>query len=219
MAIVRSLAIGKAIKSAGNLTYQTVKGRTIAREKPTFVANPNTERQQAQRAKLRTMVEAWRAWFSVLKPFFTVIQGYGSAYNEFVSRNINLPRSTFFESDTDNVSMRGGIVMSTGKYGAGAVHFEKNEANIDVTIPDFQLRGDMQVGDRLIIVSQAIDEEPLPKVTEHDLTQGNIDTLAAGETLSIPSPSLGDLVYYTVFFYSSARRIASVGITSGDSFP
>lgn len=33
MAIIRSLAVGKARKSAGNLTYRTVRGRTIASEK------------------------------------------------------------------------------------------------------------------------------------------------------------------------------------------
>lgn len=33
MAIIRSLAVGKARKSAGNLTFRTVRGRTIASEK------------------------------------------------------------------------------------------------------------------------------------------------------------------------------------------
>lgn len=33
MAIIRSLAIGKGSKSAGNITFRTVRGRTIVSEK------------------------------------------------------------------------------------------------------------------------------------------------------------------------------------------
>lgn len=218
MAIIRSLAVGKARKSAGNLTYQTVKGRTIAREKPAFVANPNTPRQQAQREKVRTMVAAWRAWFSTLKPFFTVIKGYGSAYNEFVSRNINLPRSRFFLGDGDDVNMGQGITISTGKYGEGAISVAESGSNMEITIEDFQLRNDMQVDDRIIIVSQALGDEALPRITEHNLTESDISTLSAGDSLSIQSPSVGDLVSYAVFFYSSARRIASSAVTHEGSF-
>lgn len=52
MAIINSLAIGKSVKSAGNLTYKTVRGRTIASQRITSNAS-NTPLQQSQRAHMR----------------------------------------------------------------------------------------------------------------------------------------------------------------------
>ena len=213
MAIVRSLAVGKARKSAGNLTYQTVKGRTIAREKPAFVANPNTPAQQAQRAKMSTMVEAWRAWFATLASFFTVIKGYGSAYNEFVSRNIHLQRVIFFDPDTDKLHPGTGITVATGKYGSNALNATLGANSITVGVNDFQLRNDMLVGDRMMayIFSTGM---PLPEVLEHVLNATDIDTLSTGGTISIPHTATGDVIVYAAWFYSSARRIGSTAIVS-----
>lgn len=213
MAIVRSLAIGKARKSAGNLTYQTVKGRTIAREKPAFVANPDTPAQQAQRARMSTMVEAWRKWYSALASFFTVIKGYGSAYNEFVSRNIHLPRSTFFDPVTGRLAQGSSITVATGKYGPNALNSTLGANSITVGVNDFQLKSDMLVGDRMMafIFSENMN---LPAILEHVLTQSDIDTLSGGGTIAIPHTVTGDVIVYAAWFYSSARRIGSTAITS-----
>ena|SRR5690554_5260903 len=92
MAIISSLAIGKAKKSAGNLRYQTVKGRTIVAQKPVHVANPNTKKQQAVRGRMSNVVKLYRALNGIVSKSIKVKNKYASIYNTFCSENIkNMP--------------------------------------------------------------------------------------------------------------------------------
>lgn len=201
MAVIRSLAVGKARKSAGNLTYQTVKGRTIAREKPAFVANPNTPLQQAQRGKMRNLVAAWRAWFSLMKPYFTVIDGYGSAYNQFVK--MNMPWAEDFSTNQGNgvVQYSDNAYFSNGKYPQRALEASGGS----VTVADIQLREEAEAGDRLILVEHG-SLSANPSVQEYVLTQADIDDIRnnqAVDTGFTPTAPIGWI------FYSSARRTSS----------
>lgn len=212
MAIVRSLAIGKAVNSAGPITYQTVKGRTIAREKPVHVHNPNTPAQQAQRTKMSNIVAAWRQWFFQVGGYFTEVKGYGSGYNEFVRRNIHLAEKPWFE-DFDGellfMSARArGAYMSTGKYGEGALSRTYDSPNISVEILDLQLRNEVQEGDRIVHIYYMDDPYEFG-IVEHYLTEDDVDLLRAGDPVTFEVPQ-----YETAatFFYSSARRIASTGV-------
>lgn len=213
MAIVRSLAIGKAVNSAGPLTYQTVKGRTIAREKPVHVANPNTPAQQAQRGKMRNIVAAWREWFFLLSPYFTAIQGYGSGYNEFVRRNIHLADQPWYEDEMFYPSRFKGAVMSTGKYGAAALNISPAEELVTVGINDLQLRGVIEEGDQIVVV-RLTDDAEAPTLTTKVLDAEDVEALAGGDTIGIATPVGG---YTAAFFYSSARRLASVGVMTADA--
>lgn len=206
MAIIRSLAVGKARKSAGNLTYQTVQGRTIAREKPAFVANPNTPRQQAQRGKMRNLVAAWRAWFSLLKPYFTVIDGFGSAYNQFVKMNMPFAEDYSTNQNTGVVDFVEAY-FSNGKYPQRALNLSIVEEKLAVTVDDIQLREDAEVGDRFVIVSHGgIGENP--GITEKVLDADDITAIRAGEVVNTNVE--GDLAdFIGVIFYSSARRTSS----------
>lgn len=114
MAIISSLAIGKARKSAGNLTFATIQGRTIAREKPAFVRNPNTPKQLAQRSKMSNVVAAYRAFGGLVKKYFTTLPKYTSQYNEFVSRNISIAERYLPDGETGNVSGLVGTTVSRG---------------------------------------------------------------------------------------------------------
>lgn len=201
MAVIRSLAVGKARKSAGNLTYQTVKGRTIAREKPAFVANPNTPLQQAQRGKMRKLVAAWRAWFSLLKPYFTVIDGYGSAYNQFVK--MNMPWAEDFSTDqgTGVVMYADNAYFSNGKYPQRALEASGGS----VTVADIQLREEAEAGDRFILVEHG-SLGTNPTIQEYVLTEDDIEDIrndVAVDTGLTPSSPIGWI------FYSSARRTSS----------
>lgn len=206
MAIVRSLAIGKAVNSAGPITYQTVKGRTIAREKPVHVANPNTPKQQAQRGRMRNIVEAWRMFYFKLAPYFTTILGYGSAYNEFVRRNIHLSTSPWhYEGDPQPKT---GSVVSTGKYGETALTADASGGKLTVGVQDLQLRGDMLPGDQ--IVGLIYTDDPYSfELHEHELTEADIESLSEGGTIKLFE---GTAANWAVWFYSSSRRIASTGV-------
>lgn len=111
MAIINSLAIGKAVKSAGNLTYKTVRGRTIAAQKIT-TNKSNTVRQASQRSS-----------FAVLSRCMKLLQAYidvayeksrfGSSRNHFarVNRKFNLG-GVFPEISEGAISLAEGF-MST----------------------------------------------------------------------------------------------------------
>lgn len=213
MAIVKSLAIGKARKSAGNLTYQTVKGRTIAREKPLHVANPDTPAQQAQRNRIRNLVDAWRTWFSICAPYFTYIQGFGSAYNEFIRRNIGMANQPWRESYNNSFLLRSLTYVSVGKYGVAALSltetFPDDVPTYVIGVADLQLRNDIRINDRLIFMTQFFpDEGPwlAPVITEYYLTENDVETLHNGDTISIPY-TRGENT--AIFWYSSARRLSS----------
>lgn len=85
MAIVNSLAIGKSVKSAGNLTYKTVRGRTIASQRITSNKS-NTPLQQAQRSLFTQVSQS----VQFLSPWIDKCyekSKYGSARNNFMKTN------------------------------------------------------------------------------------------------------------------------------------
>lgn len=83
MAIVNSLAIGAAVKSAGNLTYKRTRGRTIASQRIT----QNTSKSSAQTsqrdvfAMQARMAKSIAAWIDLSFPKTK----YGSQRNNFIS--------------------------------------------------------------------------------------------------------------------------------------
>lgn len=90
MAIVNSLAIGKSYKSAGNLTYKTVRGRTIASQRITQNTS-NTAAQGAQRSRFGATAQCMQLFLPYVNNFFEKTK-YGSARNQYVKMNkfINL---------------------------------------------------------------------------------------------------------------------------------
>lgn len=85
MAIINSLAIGKSVKSAGNLTYKTVRGRTIASQRITQNKS-NTPFQQNQRQLFAKVSESMK----LLQQYIDVCyekSKYGSSRNAFFSVN------------------------------------------------------------------------------------------------------------------------------------
>lgn len=90
MAIINSLAVGKSFKSAGNLTYKTVRGRTIASQR--IVTNKsNTIAQGFQRSQFGTTARCMQLFLPYINNFFEKTK-YGSSRNQYVKQNkyINL---------------------------------------------------------------------------------------------------------------------------------
>lgn len=87
MAIINSLAIGKSVKSAGNLTYKTVRGRTIASQRITQNKS-NTAAQQIQRSKFGMVAKS----IKLIQQYIDVCyekSKYGSSRNAFFRMNKN----------------------------------------------------------------------------------------------------------------------------------
>lgn len=90
MAIINSLAIGKSVKSAGNLTYKTVRGRTIASQRITSNKS-NTQAQGVQRSRFGAIAQCMQLFLPYVNNFFEKTK-YGSSRNQYVRLNkfINL---------------------------------------------------------------------------------------------------------------------------------
>ena len=85
MAIINSLAIGKSVKSAGNLTYKTVRGRTIASQRISSNKS-NTANQQNQRQRFANVSTSMRLLQQYIDTCYENSK-YGSSRNAFFSTN------------------------------------------------------------------------------------------------------------------------------------
>lgn len=175
MAIIRSLAVGKARKSAGNLTFSTVKGRTIAREKPAFVSNPNTPKQQLQRSKMRKVVAAYRSIGAQVRDLFTVVPQYGSSYNQFVKSNIGIADNFEIDETTGNVKNITGMCISNGVYPSGSFVIQVTDTAVKGHIANLQLRNEIKAGDMIYVVGTPVGVDEYPQVYTTVVTESDIE--------------------------------------------
>lgn len=91
MAIIQSLAVGKAKGSAGQLTYAYVGGDTIMKGKVAFPKIPRTLGQMNRRVRWPNLVNMWQAMNGTLHPSFEEAMGRVSDYNMFIGRNNTIP--------------------------------------------------------------------------------------------------------------------------------
>lgn len=85
MAIIKSLGVGQGSNSAGNLTYRTVRGRTIASQRITANSS-RTTKQVAQRSTFKNASHILSVMAFAIKMGFEKSQ-YGSARNNFYRMN------------------------------------------------------------------------------------------------------------------------------------
>ena len=100
MAVINSILLGRAKGSIGNVSFSTQKGRVIARQKPSIVANPRTQAQLDQRAKVSAVNVAWFMIGNVIKSGITQLVGLGSQFNTYVSKNANVFAGKDFTKET-----------------------------------------------------------------------------------------------------------------------
>lgn len=150
MAIINSLAIGKARGSAGNLTYATIEGRTIARSRVTSVRNPNTAAQQLQRGSMALVVKLYRSIGSVCSRTFTVRKKYTSVYNQFVSMNIHRDLSFKWDEIDEDFNILFGLAVGNGSIPNSALKLEcKDMKEASISIVDQNLLNSLKVGDSI----------------------------------------------------------------------
>jgi hypothetical protein len=102
MAIYNSIAIGRARKSIGNVTFVSLKGQKVAKAKIVNPTNPKTPGQLLSRYRMLNIVKAWQ----FLQIFFAGI-GYlrtsvQSNYNVFVHLYKNMVNGTMAKQAWEN---------------------------------------------------------------------------------------------------------------------
>ncbi len=79
----------KTFGSVRKLTFYTLNTQPVVRKKAKFIANPQTEKQQANRSNVHFLIYAFRALRPLLIISLNRRSKSRSAYNEFLSRNLN----------------------------------------------------------------------------------------------------------------------------------
>lgn len=88
MAIIKSLAVGRAKGSAQDLTYTTIGGATIMKGKVAFPKNPKTTGQMNRRVRWANLVNFWQAFNNINHPSFEGRAPRVSDFNAFIGANI-----------------------------------------------------------------------------------------------------------------------------------
>jgi Family of unknown function (DUF6266) len=89
MAIINSMGVGKSKGSMGNVTYTTdAAGRTIGRQKPVEVSNPQSDAQTAQRDNFTVIVSFMSGILNVLNSFWKRTKANVAPYSEAVGKNL-----------------------------------------------------------------------------------------------------------------------------------
>lgn len=203
MAVVRSIALGKARNSAGNLTFQVYGGQTIAREKPASVKNPRTPAQLAQRSKMTNLVEAWRNQFVTLKNFFTAKAARLSEYNLFTRLNMPYAETPLVNESGALQELPTGVYLASGKYPEHFIAANLVDANVEVEVTNIALLDELMEGDVIAIIEYP-DANGNIGVSETVLTENDVDDLKAGSTIEIPYTGESD---FKVIWYSPSRRV------------
>lgn len=208
MAIVKSLGLGKARGSAGEFTYSTIEGRTIARTKPAHVHNPNTEGQQAQRTKMRDVVIAWRDVGQRFERLWTNRKKYHSAYNSFVSANIANNGTFEVPAGKQYIYMNDGFILGQGQYRPNQLETVLDVADINIIIKDSgSLFHNLKVGDVVGCVFVG-DSGQVAEVKEKVLTQADLNQ-SQSTLMVLLEPTKEDITGHAPYWYSPSRNLST----------
>lgn len=116
MAIVRSLAIGKATGSMGGITYRTIGGDTISSQKRGKATNKPSFLQGVNIVSWANAVNLWQAFEGNDRPSFENRRPRVSDFNEFISASRAVPVYL-----TRSVAQQGGAVVAPYQVTRGSI--------------------------------------------------------------------------------------------------
>ena len=88
MAEVQNPIIGRAKGLLGNAVFSTWKGINVLRSKALTVANPQTDGQMKQRAKLAVLLAVYQSIAAIISKGFKEVAVGMSEYNKFMQTNL-----------------------------------------------------------------------------------------------------------------------------------
>lgn len=166
---VKSLAIGKAKGSAGNLTYTTLGDETIAKAKVSFPSNPKTPAQMERRVQLSNLVNMYQALRPYQKLAFQNATGRVSDYNRFVGNNLGIV-SVYL---TKKEALGGAVVAAPYMITDGELPSIANEISSGVLKSDIDLS------------SLSLDEETTVANFTTAVLNGNPNRFQEGDQISL----------------------------------
>lgn len=194
MAIVNSLGIGRGRKSAGNLTYRTVRGRCIASQRREKMGNPSgiITLAQATFSIISTFIRAHASDIDVSFNKST----YGSARNNFYRKNKSALAAAV-ASLASAYSASKNKPSATEIDAAVAAYAQQNQSAI--------IRVDLAGYDIVYLTGAwSSDDNPIAGGGVNELGRGTASVQVSGSTLEAP-------VSCSLNFYAGAKIVRNAG--------
>lgn len=194
MAIVNSLGVGRGRKSAGNLTYRTVRGRCIASQRREKTGNPsgNISLAQATFSLISTFIRAHASDIDVSFNKST----YGSSRNNFYRKNKSALAAAV-ASLASAYSASKNKPSATEIDAAVAAYAQQNQSAI--------IRVDLAGYDIVYLTGVwSSDDNPIAGGGVNELGRGTASVQVSGSTLEAP-------VSCSLNFYAGAKIVRDAG--------
>jgi hypothetical protein len=210
MARVSNTLIGHASGRVGNAVFSTWKGINVLKEKPSSVANPDTDNQQMRRSALSQVVSIFRQAPAAIRAGFKKLAVSKSEWNAFAS---NALRFSFdFSSPPTALLVPDDLLVSKGTISEtpiSTVTADVSSTTIVVTYPATAADPGQSLTDNAIIVGY--------NSTLNDWT-GNIATgIRSAGTASIPIPGswvAGNSIVVYLAFYNPLSQESSDSVNT-----
>ena len=205
MAIVQIPLLGRARKSAGEMTFTKWKDKNVLKNKASNVANPDTVNQQMRRGMFAQLVVAARSLLPVLDIGFIAYRGVMSQFNAFIKYNYG----TFVAAGTapafsvvpaDMIISKGPLTPTS----ITTVTAVNASANVTVAFPTGTTAPDQAANDKAyLVVANETTHDQGYQLTATLRSSGAISATLSGNATS------GDVVRAYLFFTRNDGSIAS----------
>tara|TARA_R110000868_G_scaffold391117_1_gene661030 strand:- start:2160 stop:2804 length:645 start_codon:yes stop_codon:yes gene_type:complete len=205
MALVTIPLLGRARKSAGEMTFTKWKSLNVLKNKASNVSNPNTVNQQMRRSMFSALVETGRTFLPVFDLGFIAYRQQISQFNAFIRYNYGLlvqaGTAPSFTYDIDLMVTAKGPLTTTL---ISSVSGTNASANVVVTWPSSTQAPDQAATDYVRIIVYNKDTEAAGAEI------GTIQRNAGTATIALSSPAnTGDVINAYMFFSRSDNSMAS----------
>jgi hypothetical protein len=205
MAIVTIPLLGRAKKSAGEMTFTKWKDKNVLKNKASNVANPDTVNQQMRRGMFSTLVVSARTFLPVFDLGFVAYRNTMSQFNAFIKYNYGV-LVTAGTAPAYSISAKD-MIISKGPLSPTditAVTATNASPNVTVTWPTAVLNPDQASTDLVRIVLYNEDSNG------RGYNIGSIDRSAGTATIVMNSNnSTGDHLDAYLFFSRADNSMAS----------
>jgi hypothetical protein len=209
--IVQNTLIGRSKQSIGNVVATTLLGKNVLKAKPLTVANPRTEGQINQRAKISAVVACGRAIAEAISYGFKEMAVGMYAFNAFTSTNTKNGFVTAAGGVASYVSAN--LIISKGTIGSTAVSVDSASIS-DGFISLAWVNDTLPVGGSNIDISLPV----VMNITKNEFAFGGSLTQRAGLVTEVPIPSnwqAGDQCRAYLGFANQVSKKASDSAKTG----
>lgn len=209
MAIVRSIAIGRARGSAGDITYTESKGRTIVRERRREGAPLSSPAQLSHQSRRNGLIAAWNYRLKNYSYLWTNLQPYVSPYTMFLKMNAPFSAEPWVVGTSWNVTPAGGYI-SWGIYDEYSVSITRTHTlGFYVHVHNRRIINDIRVGDRFVVMRRTSETSGTVSFITLNVTQQRLDSIK--ENAYFYADTSANYNLFAVSFHSVFYNRSSTG--------